>query len=117
MSEGRACTKCGEFKPMADFSVAQNMVRKDGSTYKKYRARCKLCLRDQRAMHNKAWREKNLDEVRAKARERYRLKNPPKEPKPKRTIEEAREYQRNYYAANKDKYKAYMQKYYEKNNA
>lgn len=117
MTAGRTCTKCGEFKPMIDFSVTQNMVRKDGSTYKKYRARCKLCLKDQRAKHNKVWYERNLEEVRAKARERYRLENPPKAPKPKRTIEEAREYQKKYYAENKEYYKEYAKAYYEKNKA
>ena len=115
MTKGRTCTKCGEFKPMSAFSMAQNMFRKDGSTYKKYRSQCKLCLKDQRAKHNKVWYERNLEEVRAKAREKWREKNPPKEPKPKRTKEEMREYQKKYYAENKEYYKEYAKAYYIEN--
>jgi hypothetical protein len=100
---------------MSEFSVAQNMFRKDGSTYKKYKARCKLCLKSQTAKYNKVWRDRNLEEVRAKAREKWREKNPPKEPKPKRTKEEMQEYQRKYYEENKAYYKEYAKAYYIKN--
>jgi hypothetical protein len=100
---------------MSAFSVAQNMFRKDGSTYKKYRARCKLCLKDQVAKHNKVWYERNLEEIRAKAREKWREMNPPKEPKPKRTKEEMREYQKRYYEENKAYYKEYAKAYYAEN--
>lgn len=100
---------------MSAFSMARNMFRKDGSTYKKYRSQCKLCLKDQRAKHNKVWYERNLEEVRAKAREKWREENPPKEAKPKRTKEEMREYQKKYYAENKEYYKEYAKAYYIEN--
>ena len=116
MLEGsKSCTKCGEVKPIFAFSIAQNKTRKDGSTYKKYRSQCKPCLKDRRSKHNKEWRERNLEEVRAKARERWRTENPPKEPKPKLTPEEVRERQRKYYAENKERYKEYGKKYYVEN--
>jgi hypothetical protein len=116
MLEGsKSCTKCKEVKPIFAFSIAQNKIRKDGSIYKKYRSQCKPCLKDKMSKHNKEWRERNLEEVRAKARERWRAANPPKEPKPKPTPEEVRERQKKYYAENKERYSEYSKKYYVKN--
>jgi hypothetical protein len=63
----------------------------------------------------KAYLAKNGDAIRARHREQWRLNNPPKEPKPKRTLEEVREYQRRYYWENKEKYKAYAKQYYQDN--
>ena len=113
--EGKTCIKCGEFKLFSEFSSQGNKVRADGSTYKKYRAQCKLCMKERVQQWGKNYLAKNGDEIRAKKREQWRLDNPPKEPKPKRTIEEAREYQRRYYLENKEKYKGYRQQYYQDN--
>jgi hypothetical protein len=54
---------------------------------------------------NKAYREKNLEEMRAKARERWAINNPPKPKKPIKTEEEKRAYQRAYRETNKEKCK------------
>jgi len=111
--EGRTCTKCGEFKLFSEFSIQGNKVRADGTTYKKYRAQCKLCMKEKVQQWGKNYLAKHGDEIRARNREKWRLDNPPKEPKPKRTIEEAREYQRKYYAAHKEYYKEYGKRYYQ----
>jgi len=63
---------------------------------------------------NKAYRERNLEELRAKARERWARDNPPKPKKPKkpaRTHEERLAYQRAYYQANKEKCKELNKKW------
>lgn len=111
--EGRTCTKCSEFKLFSEFSIQGNKVRADGSTYKKYRAQCKLCRKEKVKQWGKNYLAKHGDEIRARNREKWRLDNPPKEPKPKRTIEEAREYQRRYYLEHREKYKEYAKQYYQ----
>ena len=113
--EGRTCTKCGEFKLFSEFASQGNKVRADGSTYKKYRAQCKLCMKEKVRQWGKNYLAKNGDEIRTKKREQWRLDNPPKEPKPKRTAEEAREYQKRYQLENKEKYREYRKQYYQDN--
>jgi hypothetical protein len=113
--EGRTCIKCGEFKLFSEFSSQGTKTKADGSVYKKYRAQCKLCMKERVQQWGKNYLAKNGDEIRAKKREQWRLDNPPKEPKPKQTIEEAREYQRKYREAHKEKYKEYSKKYYAEN--
>lgn len=113
--EGKTCTKCGEFKLMSEFSSQGSQVRADGSTYKKYRARCKECRKEEVARYGRAYLARHGDAIRERKREQWRIDNPPKEPKPKRTIEEAREYQRKYYEAHKEYYAEYRKKYYADN--
>lgn len=60
---------------------------------------------------NKVYREKNLEEMRAKARERYAQAHPPQPKKTKWTEEYRREYQRAYYQANKEKCKELTKKW------
>jgi hypothetical protein len=114
-AEGKVCTKCAEFKLFSEFSSQGIKTRADGSTYTKYRAQCKLCRKDKVQQWAKTYLVKNGDALRARNREKWRLNNPPKEPKPKRTLEEAREYQKRYYQDNKEKYKAYAKQYYQDN--
>lgn len=64
---------------------------------------------------NKVYREKNLEELRAKARERWAKNNPPKPKKPPRTDEERRAYQRAYCQANKERVTASTKKWQEEN--
>lgn len=64
---------------------------------------------------NKVYREKNLEELRAKARERWAKNNPPKPKKPPRTDEERRAYQRAYREANKERVTALTKKWQEEN--
>ena len=111
----KACTKCGETKQLTEFSIQGNKVKADGSTYKQYRARCKLCLKEKVQQYGKTYLAKHGDEIRARNREKWRLDNPPKEPKPKRTAEEMREYQRRYYLEHREKYKEYSRQYYQDN--
>jgi hypothetical protein len=120
--EGRTCTNCGEFKLFSEFNIAENKASADGSTYKKYRAKCKPCLKEKISQNNKRYLAKHGDEIRARHREQWRLKNPPKETKPKRTPEEDEEYQKKskerkkkYYVENKEKYKEYRKQYYQNN--
>jgi hypothetical protein len=72
-------------------------------------------MKDRVQQWGKNYLAKHGDALRKKKREQWRLENPPKEPKPKRTIEEMREYQRRYYAERKEKYKEYRQQYYQDN--
>lgn len=60
---------------------------------------------------NKVYRENNLDEMRAKAREKYAQAHPPQPKKPTKTDEEKRAYQRAYYQANKEKCKELTKKW------
>ena len=60
---------------------------------------------------NKVYREKNLEEMRAKARERYAQAHPPQPKLPKKTLEEKRAYQRAYYQANKERCKELTKKW------
>lgn len=115
--KGKTCTKCAEFKLLSEFSSKGNKVKADGSTYKTYRAQCKLCMKETVQQWGKAYLAKNGDAIRARHREQWRLNNPPKEPKPKRTLEEARAYQRRYYQENKERAKQYYQDNKEKLNA
>jgi hypothetical protein len=64
---------------------------------------------------NKNYHAKNGDEIRRRRREIWQLKNPLKEPKPKRSIEEIKERQKKYYRENKERYMEYMKKYYQDN--
>jgi hypothetical protein len=64
---------------------------------------------------NKKYREKNLEVLRAKARERWAMNNPPKPKKPTRTDEERRAYQRAYYQANKERITALTKKWQQEN--
>jgi hypothetical protein len=52
---------------------------------------------------SKAYYEKNKEVMNAKRKERYRLANPPKPKKPKRTDEERLAYGREYYKNNREK--------------
>ena len=115
MTEGRTCTKCGEFKLFLNFESQGIKTRADGSTYRKYRAQCKLCMKDKVQQWTQNYRTRNGDAIRARNRKQWRIEHPPKEPKPKRTIEEAREYQRNYYRTHKEYYAEYTKKYYADN--
>jgi hypothetical protein len=64
---------------------------------------------------NKVYREKNLEEMRAKAREKYAQAHPPQPKKPTKTLEEKRAYQRAYqrayYQANKERCKELTKKW------
>ena len=60
---------------------------------------------------NKVYREKNLEEMRAKARERYAQAHPPQPKLPTKTLEEKRAYQRAYYQANKERCKELTKKW------
>ena len=64
---------------------------------------------------NKKYREKNLEMLRAKARERYAKTYQPKPKKPPRTDEERLAYQRAYYQANKERVTALTKKWQEEN--
>ena len=64
---------------------------------------------------NKAYRERNLEVLRAKARERWAKNNPPKPKKPTKTDEERRAYQREYYYANKERVSALTKKWQQEN--
>jgi len=64
---------------------------------------------------NKVYREKNLEEMRAKARERYAQAHPPQPKKTKWTEEYKREYRRAYYQANKEKSNAYSKEWHQEN--
>jgi hypothetical protein len=64
---------------------------------------------------NKVYREKNLEELQAKARERYAQAHPPQPKKTKWTEEYTREYRRAYREANKEKSKAYSKKWHQEN--
>jgi len=114
-AEGRTCTKCAEFKLFSEFSSQGIKTRADGSTYTKYRAQCKLCLKDKVQQWAKTYLAKNGDAIRARNWEQWRINNPPKEPKPKRTPEEIRERQKQYYLDNREKYRAYGKQYYQDN--
>jgi ribosomal protein S27AE len=57
----RACARCGETKPHADFPPDQR--KRDGIKYV-----CRDCERESQ----RQWRGKNAEHLRAKARERYR---------------------------------------------
>lgn len=111
----KACTKCGKLKLLSEFSSQGSKTRADGSTYKKYRSQCKPCMKDRVQQWGKKYLAEKGDEIRKRKREKWRLDNPPKEPKPTRTLEEAREYQRRYYLENREKYKAYAKQYYQDN--
>jgi hypothetical protein len=78
-----------------------------------------LCRKDKVQQWAKTYLAKNGDAIRARNREQWRINNPPKakEPKPKRTPEEARAYQRQYYQENKERAKQYYQDNKEKLNA
>lgn len=64
---------------------------------------------------NKVYREKNLEELKAKARERYAQTHPPQPKLPQRTAEEKKAYQRAYYQANKERCKELCKKWVENN--
>lgn len=64
---------------------------------------------------NKKYREKNLEVLRAKARERWAKANPPKPKKPPRTDEERLAYQREYYKNNKERVNALTRKWQQEN--
>ncbi len=64
---------------------------------------------------NKKYREKNLEIIKAKARESWAKNNPPKPKKPKKTDEEKRAYQRAYYQANKERCKELSKKWAQNN--
>ena len=83
MTEGRTCTKCGEFKLFLNFESQGIKTRADGSTYRKYRAQCKLCMKDKVQQWNQNYRTRNGDAIRARNRKQWRIEHPPKEPKPK----------------------------------
>ena len=114
-AEGKVCTRCNTFKLFSEFASQGIQTRADGSTYKKYRAQCKLCRKEKVQQWGKNYLAKKGDEIRKRNREKWRLDNPPKEPKPKRTLEEAREYQRRYYIENREKCKEYAKQYYQDN--
>ena len=113
--EGRTCTKCAEFKLFSEFSSQGTRTRADGSTHKKYRAQCKLCMKDKVQQWSKNYFAERGDEIRKRRREKWRLDNPPKEPKPKKTAEEIKARQKQYYLENKEKYREYMKKYRQDN--
>ena len=64
---------------------------------------------------NKVYREKNLEEMRAKARERYAQTYQPKPKKPLLTEEEKRNYQRVYREANKERCRELSRKWAQNN--
>jgi hypothetical protein len=64
---------------------------------------------------NKVYREKNLEELKAKARERWAKTYQPKPKKPPRTDEERLAYQRAYYQANKERVTALTKKWQQEN--
>jgi hypothetical protein len=72
-------------------------------------------MKDKVRQWGKNYLAKHGDAVRARKREQWRVDNPPKAKEPKRTLEEAREYQRRYYQENKERYKAYAKQYYQDN--
>lgn len=114
-AEGKVCTKCGDFKLVSEFASQGIKTRADGSTYKKYRARCKGCMKEKVQQWGKNYLAKKGDEIRKRNRERWRLNNPPKEPKTKKTAEEIKARQKLYYLANREKYREYAKQYYQDN--
>lgn len=114
-AEGRICTKCGDFKLFSEFASQGIKTRADGSTYRKYRARCKPCMKEKVQQWGKTYLAKKGDEIRERNREKWRLNNPPKEPKPKKTAEEIRARQKMYFLANREKYREYAKQYYQDN--
>jgi hypothetical protein len=70
---------------------------------------------EKRRVCKKAYREKNAEALRAKAREKYAQAHPPKPKKPTKTLEEKRAYQRAYREANKEKCKELTKKWAENN--
>jgi hypothetical protein len=70
---------------------------------------------EKRRACKKAYREKNAEALRAKAREKYAQAHPPQPKKPKKTDEERRAYQRAYREANKERCNELVKKWAENN--
>ena len=104
----KACTKCGEVKPLDGFHRDKN--KKDGRKYE-----CKECMRER----NRRWHEENRDKERERLR-RYREENRDKERERHRRWREEnrdkkREYHRRYREENRDKVLERSRRYREEN--
>lgn len=88
--QSKACTKCGEDKPYAEY--ARDAKGKDG-----YRAQCKACRSSSDRAHYEANREKKLAQVRS----RYEANREAKSA-----------YDRVYYRANRETYLAQNKEYH-----
>jgi hypothetical protein len=104
----KACSKCGEVKPSSDFS-------KDSRAKSGLQSRCRECEKEDRhasrdaiAERKKRYREKNLDDLRKKERERSRRL---RQEDPEAVNEKIRNWKR----ANRDKVLEGQRKYREKN--
>jgi hypothetical protein len=106
-SEHKACSKCGESKPLSDFHF-----RKDHNAH---RADCKVCFRkrqsdyqernkSERKKYNAEYREKNKESIRIKGKE-WRDKNG----------DYIKSYHKDLYENNKDVLNAKKKEYYKKN--
>lgn len=70
---------------------------------------------EKRRACKKAYRDKNAEALRAKAREKYAQAHPPQPKKPTKTAEEKRAYQRAYREANKERCKELTKKWAQNN--
>lgn len=101
----KRCTKCGEIKLRADFSI-------DRSRPLGFRSHCKLCS----AKAKKQWQQSHEDEVREYSRRRY-IENADENRETARQYyidhrEKRREYSRRYRAEHPDKIKEYNRRYH-----
>lgn len=122
----KACTKCGESKPLAEFSNSSSKKCKDGKF-----SWCKACAR----AGNKEWRERNSERISAERRAKYSANPEPvreymrnryiKDPSArcdaiaewrKANPEKQREMNRNWYVSNAAKAKAAAKAYREANS-